>query len=215
MEVWDTGPGIPLEKQKLVFQEFQRLEQAAKTAPGLGLGLSIVERIGRVLGHPIGLSSAPGHGCRFTVEAPRATAEIQTAAAPVPLHATARPLSGMTILAIDNEPGVLEGMRALLSAWGCTVVTALNFDTAMTPSSPPPDAVIADYHLDDENGIEVITKLRQSYRRQIPAALATADRSAEVRQRANRSDIVVLNKPLKPAALRALLGQWQVREPAA
>jgi Na+/proline symporter/signal transduction histidine kinase/CheY-like chemotaxis protein len=214
IEVWDTGPGIPIEKQKLVFQEFQRLDQAAKAAPGLGLGLSIVERIGRVLGHTIGLRSAPGRGSLFTVEAPRAIAESKTAAEPVPMQTPARLLSGMTILAIDNEPRVLDGTKALLSAWGCNVVTALNSDTALTLQTTSPDAVIADYHLDNEDGIEVISKLRRHYGRHIPAVLATADRSAEMRQRAHSSEIVVLNKPLKPAALRSLLAQWQAREPA-
>ena len=62
VEVWDTGLGIPLSKQKMVFREFQRLDQGAKVARGLGLGLSIVERIGRVLDHPVTLTSEPGRG---------------------------------------------------------------------------------------------------------------------------------------------------------
>jgi Na+/proline symporter/signal transduction histidine kinase len=210
IEVWDTGPGIPAEKQKIVFQEFQRLEQAAKTAPGLGLGLSIVERIARVLDQKISLKSSPGRGCSFTIEAPRAPTQLRSCALSVPLSSPALPLAGMSILAIDNEPRVLDGMKVLLSGWGCRVMTAINSETAYAAlRTASPDAIIADYHLDHENGIEIIANLRRRFGRDIPAVLATADRSAEVRQNASLSDIVVLNKPLKPAALRALLAQWQ------
>ena len=59
IEVWDTGLGIPTDRQRAVFEEFQRLDQGARVARGLGLGLSIVERLGRVLGHPVGLNSRP------------------------------------------------------------------------------------------------------------------------------------------------------------
>src|SRR5215213_2170814 len=70
LEVWDTGLGIPASKQKVVFREFQRLDQGAKVARGLGLGLSIVERIGRVLDHSVTLSSEPGRGSVFRVAVP-------------------------------------------------------------------------------------------------------------------------------------------------
>ena len=60
IEVWDTGLGIPADRQRAVFEEFRRLDQGARVARGLGLGLSIVERLGRVLDHPVGLNSTPG-----------------------------------------------------------------------------------------------------------------------------------------------------------
>ena len=76
VEVWDTGLGIPESKRARVFDEFHRLDQGAKVARGLGLGLSIVQRLGRVLGHPIGLRSEHGRGSVFSVEAPLSHATL-------------------------------------------------------------------------------------------------------------------------------------------
>ena len=120
IEVWDTGLGIPPEHERAVFAEFKRLDQGARVARGLGLGLSIVERLGRVLEHPVGLRSRPGKGSVFFVTAPLGRAAPQARAepgAPEPV-AAGEPLDGLKVLAIDNEPRVLEGLRALLSALG-------------------------------------------------------------------------------------------------
>jgi signal transduction histidine kinase len=123
LQVWDTGLGIPVSKQKAVFREFQRLDQGARVARGLGLGLSIVERIGRVLDHPVSLTSEPGRGSVFRVMVPvaRVPASVTPLEAPRP---AATPLLGLRVLAIDNEPAILEGMRTLLTAWGCEVTAA-------------------------------------------------------------------------------------------
>ena len=75
--------------------------------------------------------------------------------------------------------------------------------------------IIADYHLDDSDGIGTIAALRIDYGQEIPAILATADRTPEIRDRATERDIRVLNKPLRPAALRSLLSQWRVTRGAA
>src|SRR5208283_3600308 len=110
IEVWDTGLGIPADRQRAVFEEFQRLDQGARIARGLGLGLSIVERLGRVLGHPVGLASTPGEGSVFFVTAPRGDAAPTSRSddgAPAPA-AAGEPLAGLKVLAIDNEPRVLE-----------------------------------------------------------------------------------------------------------
>jgi CheY-like chemotaxis protein len=74
-----------------------------------------------------------------------------------------------------------------------------------------PDAVFADFHLDEGDGIDAIVALRWKFGPQLPAALITADRSEDMRQRAVGKEIAVLSKPLKPAALRALLAQWRAR----
>ncbi|RXT52782.1 hybrid sensor histidine kinase/response regulator [Bosea sp. Tri-44] len=218
IEVLDTGLGIPASKQKTVFREFQRLDQGAKVARGLGLGLSIVERIARTLDHKLQLASTPGRGTRFSILVPRA--------APLPAMATnaaarntpsSSQLAGLKLLAIDNEPTILDGMRLLLGGWGCKVETARDLDeaAAIIAANGSPDVLIADYHLDrGENGIAVISALRQQVGG-LPAILLTADRSPEVREEAAALDIHVLNKPLKPGALRALLAQWRATRLAA
>ena len=212
LEVWDTGLGIPLDKQREVFEEFLRLDQGADLARGLGLGLSIVERLARLLGHPVDLASRPGAGSKFSVEAPLGVAQpasMLTALA-APVDRRREPLSDLNVLAIDNEPRSLEGMRELLSLWGCAVKTALSRTQAFEQfgDGPAPlDVIIADYHLDHDNGIAAINALRTRFGQEIPAILATADHSAEVREAALQAKITLLHKPLKAAALRALLAR--------
>jgi Na+/proline symporter/signal transduction histidine kinase len=218
IEVWDTGIGIPADRQRAVFEEFQRLDQGARVARGLGLGLSIVERLGRVLGQPIGLSSRPGRGSVFFVTAPIGTPTLQSSDdSGVPLSPGSEPLNGLRVLAIDNEPRVLEGMRSLMSRWGCAVVTAHGLAEAREALEAfgAPDVVIADYHLDQGDGVEAIRALRADLGRDVPAILATADRSLEVREDAARADIIILNKPLKPAPLRAQLTRYGAMREAA
>jgi len=218
LEVWDTGLGIPASKQKVVFREFQRLDQGAKAARGLGLGLSIVERIGRVLKHPVTLTSEVGRGSVFRVEVPVVAALPASATAPEPPKTPMTVLSGLRVLVIDNEPAILEGMRLLLSGWGCDVWIASDLDTAkqaIRSHKLPPEVIIADYHLDEGDGLELIKALRWKTQVDTPAVLVTADRTLTVRDAAAAMNVHVLNKPLKPAALRALLTQWRASKVAA
>ena len=213
VEVWDTGLGIPLAKQKSVFQEFERLAPAAKTAPGLGLGLSIVERLSKVLDHRIILRSVPGAGSVFGVELPAVVAAPFTSVSDETPAMAHQPLAGLIVLAIDNEPRILEGMHALLGGWGCRIITAANeaeAGAALAARELLPDVLIADYHLDETDGLSLIASLRDKIGAPLPAILITADRTPEVRNLAASKDIRVLNKPLKPAALRSLLSQWRV-----
>lgn len=213
VRVLDTGIGIPENKHRVIFHEFHRLDQGARTAKGLGLGLSIVERIARVLEHRINVISKPGKGSAFSVELPIATA------APVSVQEDATParsaalFHGQTILCIDNEQQILQGMEALLKGWGCRVLTALDLDTAraaIAASEEPVFGLLADYHLDHgATGLDAIAALREELGPEFPAALITADRSAGLRDSAKAQGISLLNKPLKPAALRAVLGQWR------
>jgi len=219
IEVWDTGLGIPAAQQRTVFAEFKRLDQGARVARGLGLGLSIVERLGRVLDHPVGLRSWPGKGSVFSVTAPLGRLGPATPGEPgAPEPAAAgEPLNGLKILAIDNEPRVLEGMRMLLKRWGCVVATAHGLPEARTAlvEFGAPDVIVADYHLDQGDGVAAIRALREEFGYHFPAVLATADRSPEVRDQAAREDIVILHKPLKPAPLRAQLTRYgAIREAA-
>ncbi len=221
-QVYDTGIGIPLSKQKIIFHEFQRLDQGARAARGLGLGLSIVERIARVLNHKIAVRSTAGRGSMFSVDMPmgpdRVPAATQTAQIPNP---AAAPLKGMVLLCIDNEPAILDGMRMLLSGWGCQVITAPSLTGAFESLKPAadapfkkPDIIIADYHLDRGTGIEAIIALRWKLGQDIPAILLTADRSPGVRDEAGDKQIHVMNKPLKPAALRSFLAQTRASLPS-
>jgi Na+/proline symporter/signal transduction histidine kinase len=218
IDVYDTGLGIPVSKKQAIFQEFHRLDQGAKVARGLGLGLSIVERIARVLNHEIGIKSALGRGSQFSVEVPLS--------APIPASQHQRvarkvdrvQLSGVTVLCIDNDLAILDGMETLLGGWGCRVFKAPDLAAAIAviaQAKVSPDGLLVDYHLDDGNGIAAIAELRRRFGADLTAILITADRSPFVREEARANSIQLLNKPIKPAALRALLTQWRMQRVAA
>jgi Na+/proline symporter/signal transduction histidine kinase len=218
VHVYDTGLGIPDSKKRTIFQEFHRLEQGAKIARGLGLGLSIVERIARVLDHDITVSSTPGSGSRFSVEVPLSVTVAGTRPQFPSRELDRVQLSGINVLCVDNEPTILDGMETLLGGWGCRVFKAVNLQTAigsMMQANVLPDGLLVDYHLDEGNGIGVIGELRRRFGCDLTAILITADRSPRVREEARTNNIQVLTKPLKPAALRALLTQWRVKRIAA
>jgi Na+/proline symporter/signal transduction histidine kinase/CheY-like chemotaxis protein len=218
IHVYDTGLGIPDSKRRTIFQEFHRLEQGAKIARGLGLGLSIVERIARVLDHDIAVSSVPGRGSRFSVEV-GLSATVAATGPQFPTRELDRvQLSGISVLCVDNEPAILDGMETLLGGWGCRVFKAVNLKAAtgaMVQADALPDGLLVDYHLDDGNGIDAIRELRRRFAYDLTAILITADRSPRVREEARTHNIQVLTKPLKPAALRALLTRWRVKRIAA
>lgn len=210
IDVMDSGIGIPSSKFKTVFKEFARLDEGARTASGLGLGLSIVDRISRVLSHPVELASTPGRGTIFRVRMPRDAGAAVTKPSDVIAKVVPQPLSGLRVLCIDNEPQILDGMALLLSGWGCSVERADSvaaIEAIAAAGEAAPDIVIADYHLDDGTGIEAIVRLRAALGSSLPGLLITADRSADVRSEAEKHGLGVQHKPVKPAALRAYITQ--------
>ena len=217
IDVYDTGIGIPHAKRRAVFKEFHRLDHGARVARGVGLGLSIVERIARVLDCEVALKSTFGRGSRFSVEVPRAAAQ----AVPAPQAAAKTPagrLAGTVVLCIDNERAILDGMQTLLGGWGCRVLKAADLSEALAAIEgigTEPDGLLVDYHLDGDNGLGVIAELRRRFGRDLAAILVTADRSLPVREEARAAGVHVLNKPVKPASLRALITQWRVQRVAA
>ena len=218
IEVHDTGLGIPQSKKRLIFREFHRLDEGAKVARGLGLGLSIVQRIGRVLDLRIDLRSAPGRGSSFSIEVPLSAAVPSSQLPREHASPDRGQLVGTAVLCIDNDPTVLDGMQALLGGWGCQVLKAPDLAAAVdavAASDVAPDGLLVDYHLDKGNGIEAIIELRRRFGADLPAILITADRSPHVRDEAHAHNVQVLNKPLKPAALRALMGLWRAHRVAA
>ncbi|MGI9415272.1 MAG: hybrid sensor histidine kinase/response regulator, partial [Hyphomicrobiales bacterium] len=218
IEVHDTGSGIAAGKQQLIFQEFQRLDTSGTGEPGIGLGLSIVERVAVMLKHRIGVRSEPARGSCFSIALPVAepvSAEAFALSKPAP-HAAS--LDGMTVLVIDNEPKILDGMRALFETWGCRVVQALDERTAEEAargSGSTIDVIIADYHLDSADGLSLIETLRTLLDRNVPALLITADQDRSLQQRARDMQVSFMNKPVRPAALRATISRARIQTQAA
>ena len=214
IDVYDTGLGIPSSKKRAIFQEFHRLDQGAKVARGLGLGLSIVERIARVLDCKIGVVSTVGRGSHFSVEAPLSAAVPVKQQQRMAREVDRIQLSGITVLCIDNDLTILDGMETLLGGWGCRVLKAPDLATAIAVTGEAkisPDGLLVDYHLDDGSGVTAVKELRRRFGAGLTAILITADRSPQVREEARVNGVQVLNKPVKPAALRALLTQWRMQ----
>src|SRR6201987_4501703 len=213
--VYDTGVGIPVLKRGEIFKEFHRLEQGARIARGLGLGLSIVERLARVLHHGIALDSNVSGGSFFSVMVPTAKAINHTAAVTSATPLSKTPMSGSLVVCIENDAAILDGMKTLLTAWDAEVIAVADPDTAIEAIEAAGGRVtglLVDYHLDRGNGVAAIRDIRRRFGETIPAILITADRSPHVRAAAREENIAVLNKPVKPASLRALLGQWRIQQ---
>jgi signal transduction histidine kinase len=213
--VYDTGVGIPVLKRGEIFKEFHRLEQGARIARGLGLGLSIVERLARVLNHSIALDANAGGGSVFSVTVPIAKAINYTAAVTSATPLSRTPMSGALIVCIENDAAILDGMKTLLTAWDAEVIAVADPEAALAAiesSGTSVTGLLVDYHLDRGNGVAAIREIRRRFGENIPAILITADRSPNVRAAAREEKIAVLNKPVKPASLRALLGQWRTQQ---
>ncbi|MFV3074420.1 PAS-domain containing protein [Niveispirillum fermenti] len=205
VEVWDTGPGIPEEKQREIFQEFRQLGNGpGDRDKGLGLGLSIVERFAAILEHRVGLRSTVGRGSCFSVEVPLATRaalpQRQTAGASV------AGLEGTLVLCVENEPAIAQATIALLSGWSCEVVWGQTGAAALSAlGDRVPDIVLTDFHLDHGlSGLESLTLIRTRFP-SLPAAVITADRSDGVKDSVAAANCRIIYKPVRPGALRALL----------
>ncbi|MCR4511478.1 hybrid sensor histidine kinase/response regulator [Pseudomonas sp. 32.2.56] len=210
LEVWDRGPGIPDDKRKVIFEEFKRLDShQTRAEKGLGLGLAIADGLCRVLEHKLEVRSWPGKGSVFSVTVPLA----QQTEAPKPVATPEQPgqaLAGTQVLCVDNEDSILTGMYSLLSRWGCQVWTARNRLECehLLSENVRPQLALVDFHLDDgETGTELMAWLRTRLAEPLPGVVISADGRPELIAQVHAAGLDYLSKPVKPAALRALLSR--------
>ena len=198
-EIRDSGPGIPAESRSLIFGEFVRLPEGVANGPGAGLGLSIVERVCQLLGHPLKIRSSD-KGSVFTVCVPRAEAPERAPS----IAATGKLPPGLRVLYVENETYVLQSMEALLTRMGAMVSTAASFTEAVALKGDW-DVILADYHLDEDgDGIDLIEAMsgRAGF-----FALLTANSSEEMAKRAARFNIEIIQKPVSALFLRTFLAR--------
>ncbi|GGP65278.1 hybrid sensor histidine kinase/response regulator [Shewanella saliphila] len=212
IQVWDNGPGIPLDKQHAIFNEFERLE-LTREIPGLGLGLAICDRIAKLLNVTISLHSEVGKGTCFSVEIPRVLQQRK------PLKVAALPSEddinsdniNVTVLVIDNDDLMLKAISSLLSGWGCLVITAKDQPSAIQQlmTQPTPKLIIADYHLeDDKNGVDLVQYLLANHvndSNKPTCVICSADPSESVRQHTSSAQFSFVRKPLKAIALKRII----------
>lgn len=209
--VIDTGPGIPAERQPEIFEEFRRLDVGRDFDHGLGLGLSIADRLSKLLKHRLGLRSNVGRGSNFSIGVPFGDPALIAPLRPAPVARSTDRLHGRLVFCLDNEYATLDALTALLGRWGCRVITARNADEARRlsqPGSEVPDLALIDFHLGEgPTGIALMAELRQRWGHAVPAIVLTADPTEAARNAATAAGHARLPKPVKPAALRALMGR--------
>jgi PAS domain S-box-containing protein len=212
IEVWDTGRGIPTEHQRQIFWEFVQIKEPGGPHTGLGLGLAIVDRLVKLLGHRSEVRSWPGRGSVFAIEMSLVSQTSVTSSEEASVPASDEPLASKLIAVIDDDAGVVEGMSNLLRMWGATAVCAPDGDRLLRAlAGRRPDAVIADRNLGSAgDGFEVLTQLETQLGGVLPSLILTGDYDVSDQTRVNSAGRHVLHKPVRPdvllAALRSMLG---------
>lgn len=209
IEVWDSGIGIPEPHLQEIFEEYRQVGNAAREpSKGFGLGLSIVKRLGALLGHEVRVRSWLGRGSVFSIEVPVAQGAVSRPVPPAP-QAIARPTrSAGTILLVEDDPGILQLLESFLTSEGFRVLAAADGATAprRIADVSPPDIIITDYNLPGEmNGVDVITALRAQCKCAWRGIVITGDiASATLREIADH-DCLQLNKPMKLSELKGAI----------
>lgn len=214
LQVWDTGIGIAEGKLPQIFKEFSRvhepghLPRAEQGDKGLGLGLAIVERSVRLLGHPLQVRSRLGKGSCFSLWLPF-TDPPQSVPAPATLPGV--DLQGCGILLVDNDASIVQGMEALLGSWGCQLQSyASGLAWQRDSQQQRPSLAILDYHLDSRDneagldGITLAARIRQRWPA-LPILILTANHSSELKQQCALLGYQLLHKPIRPMKLRMQL----------
>ncbi len=198
IQVLDNGPGIPLEKQVLVFEQFIQLDTpTSQSCRGLGLGLNITQSLVDLLGHSLSLQSREMQGCKFSISVEKASPLITKPKAVVPLSNMG--FKDITVLCIDNDPDVLSGMVELLSAWQCNILAADSRETALIEFANHQqdiDILLVDYQLgyhadlpaggEQIDGLTLIADMRKDCNHYIPAILITATTELGIETKAKK-----------------------------
>ena len=211
IEVWDNGVGIAKEKTNEIFQEFKRLK-SSKIAyrNGLGLGLAIVDKISKVLNHPIKVDSVQGKGSMFSIQIPIGKVDLRSTDYSLPSQVLQNTdLAQRTIWVIDNDANICDGMARLLGGWNCTVITALSLEhleKQVDIYQDHADILIVDYHLDnDETGFSAAKIINKGRTLSLPTLMITANYSKSLKTQVANTGILLLNKPVKPMNLKTTM----------
>ena len=210
IEIWDTGVGIPDDALQSIFEEYHQLDNPARErSRGLGLGLSIVQRLGALLGHRVRVRSTPGKGSCFSMEVALPPAQPKAArAALAPAQKSDTALSGK-ILVIEDDPEVRELLEIFLTDEGhVTAMAADGFAALDTVKRGKilPDLILSDYNLPGGmDGLHLIATLRETLGRPVPAVVLTGDISNDTLREIGRQNCIQLHKPMKLRELSQII----------
>lgn len=205
LEVYDTGIGIPAADRSRIFDEFQRVGREG-TAPGMGLGLSIVRRACAKLNHPITVESEPGRGTVFRVSLPLSEPGAEFAA-PLP-PATPPALRGRVVLVVENDTNLRRAYELILRDRLGMVprLAGGTHEAQATMGEEPPDLILADYNLDNgDTGLEAIRTLREQAGTVVPAIMISAQRDPEIMRACASLDVPLMEKPIRSEELQSVI----------
>jgi signal transduction histidine kinase/CheY-like chemotaxis protein len=208
--IYDRGNGIAEEHLAKVFEEFYRVRQVRdKDVEGVGLGLSIVKRLGELIGVDVALRSRLGRGTAVTLYGLPITAPPQVMANRDDARQVGL-LTGLKVCLVEDDRNVLLATSALLERWGCVVQAELSGQDLMTDC----DIIVADYDLGTHaTGIECIDDVRRRRGWAVPAMIITGHDVEKIQAALHDRHIAILSKPVRPAELRATLRTLRDRRP--
>ncbi len=209
LEVWDTGLGIPADKLEMIFREFYQIDNPERDrSRGLGMGLAIVQRLCKLLQHPLEVRSREGSGTVFRLVVPEGDAN-SLAVAKEADTLPPRKTEGITVLLIDDERAIREATRELLRPMQVNVIVAASIAEALAcaeRTTEQIDMILSDWRLrGQENGLEAVRAVRAVSGQGTPAVLITGETSPELLKQAHEAGLVVLHKPLQPRQLIRLI----------
>ena len=214
IEIYDKGRGIAEGHLDSIFEEFYRVRQARDSdVEGMGLGLTIVRRLGTLMGLHIRIRSVEGRGTLAAIDGlHQAAPPVERPAAAQGSNHSPRMLDGLRVCLIEDDQNVLLATATLLNKWGCEVDTF----TSLPDVSRDFDLVITDFDLGREaSGADCINHVRTLSGRNVPAIIMTGHDVRRVHEQLGDEDIPILSKPVQPAELRSLLVALKLRARAA
>lgn len=206
IEIWDTGIGIPAAEQQAIFEEHHQIAGADEPAnTGLGLGLSIVRRLGLLLDHPVRVRSQLGKGSVFAVDILPRAGIAPPPPRPAPSDLDDAIIVTGAILVVEDDPEVRDLLGMLLRDAGHKVALEAGGPSALQLAARGdfrPDVLLVDFNLPGGmNGLDLLTALRRALHRPVPGLLLTADISTDTLRAVALRNEVQLHKPVNPAAL--------------
>jgi two-component system, sensor histidine kinase len=211
--VEDTGIGIPDEALERIFDEYFQYDNPARNIKkGLGLGLAIVKRLANLLDHRIHVHSALGKGSTFAVDIPlaqQATLIASSLESGIPTHDERQ----LAVLFIDDDAAVADSLSMVLAVAGFEAGSANDSNDAIAQIADGfrPDVVLSDYRMPNENGLDVVARLRGTLGYDIPAIVMTGDTSLRHIEAQNIANLKVVQNPIDPDALIALIHEMAAR----
>ncbi|MDW5317498.1 chemotaxis protein CheB [Rhizobium sp. PL01] len=211
IEIWDTGIGIPAAELKSIFEEYHQIDnEARERGKGLGLGLSIVQRLSDLLGHRIDVKSRQAKGSVFAIEVDCLQSTGKMSDKKTPSKSILLPdqtARAGKILIVEDDTEIRSLLEQLLSDEGHTVLSVPDGPSALsliTSTRQTPDVILTDYNLPGGmNGVEIVTELRKIRKSEIPVIVLTGDISTKTLAHITSNSVIQLNKPITPKEVTA------------